>query len=293
MGAATSRGGSRRLLTGIALGAGAVYLLNPERRQRLRHRVRRALAAPGSGYGDESRASSLRGPYGSRQDDIAGLEAATLRLPPSSKSSISPSLLGLLGGALTLYGLLRRGPVAVALRTIGAGLLTRGARERSEPPAERRRAVDIQKTIHIAAPREQVYSFWCSYDNFPLFMSNVREIEDLGSGRSHWTVAGPGGVPIRWTAVLTEQVTNEMLAWRSEPGSMLENAGVVRFRPDGEGTRVELRFCYLPPVGGAGRAVAELLGVDPRAKLNEDLGRLKSLLESTVRSDIHGQEPGS
>jgi hypothetical protein len=27
--------------------------------------------------------------------------------------------------------------------------------------------------------------------------------------------------------------------------------------------------------------VAELLGADPRAKLNEDLGRLKALLEGT------------
>ncbi len=291
MGAATSSTGSRRLLTGIALGAGVVYLLGPERRQRLRHRMESALATP-RGL-EASGGPSLRGPYGARQGDIAGLEAATLRSHQSSRPSLSPGLLGLVGGALTLFGLLRRGPVAVALRTIGAGLLTRGARQRAEPAAERRRAVDIQKTIHIAAPREQVYSFWCSYDNFPLFMSNVREIEDLGAGRSHWTVTGPGGAPIRWTAVLTEQVTNEMLAWRSEPGSMLENAGVVRFRPDGEGTRVELRFCYLPPIGGAGRAVAELLGADPRAKLNEDLGRLKSLLESTVRSDIHGQEPGS
>ena len=80
------------------------------------------------------------------------------------------------------------------------------------------------------------------------------------------------------------RATGEILAWRSRPGSMLENAGAVRFRPEGEGTRVDLRLCYSPPIGGAGRAVAELLGADPRAKLNEDLGRLKSLLEGANRS---------
>jgi uncharacterized membrane protein len=112
----------------------------------------------------------------------------------------------------------------------------------------------------------------------------VRGVRDLGGGRSHWVVRGPGGVPIEWDAVLTEQVPGEILAWRSRPGSMLENAGAVRFRPEGEGTRVDLRLCYSPPIGGAGRAVAELLGADPRAKLNEDLGRLKSLLEGANRS---------
>jgi uncharacterized membrane protein len=138
-----------------------------------------------------------------------------------------------------------------------------------------------------------VYAFWTNYQNFPLFMSNIREIRDLGGGRSHWLVSGPGGAPIEWNALLTEQVPNERIAWRSEPGSMLDNAGVIRFRPESNGTRVDLRFCYNPPIGGAGQAVAELLGADPRAKLNEDLGRLKALLEGTARSDTHGQEPGS
>jgi uncharacterized membrane protein len=159
------------------------------------------------------------------------------------------------------------------------------------PPLDRRRAVDIQKTLYIDAPIDQVYAFWSNYENFPLFMSHVREVEDLGGGRSRWSVSGPGGVPIDWRAVLTQQLPNQVIAWRSESGSMLENAGVIRFIPSGAGTRVNLRFCYLPPAGGAGQAVAELLGSDPRAKLNEDLGRMKALLEATTRSEMHGKEP--
>jgi uncharacterized membrane protein len=140
--------------------------------------------------------------------------------------------------------------------------------------------VDIQKTLHIAAPLDQVYAFWSSYENFPLFMSNVREVEDLGGGRSRWVVSGPGGAPIEWQAVVTERIPGDLIAWRSEPGSMLENAGVIRFREEDGGTRVDLRFCYHPPAGGAGQAVTELLGADPRAKVNEDLARLKALLEA-------------
>jgi uncharacterized membrane protein len=161
------------------------------------------------------------------------------------------------------------------------------------PAADRRRAVDIQKTLHIDAPLEQVYAFWSNYENFPLFMSHVREVEDLGAGRSRWRVSGPGGVPIEWNAVLTQQGPNDVIAWRSEPGSTLENAGIIRFASTGRGTRVDLRFCYHPPAGGAGQAVAELLGSDPRNKLNEDLGRMKALLEATHRSETHGEESRS
>jgi uncharacterized membrane protein len=36
---------------------------------------------------------------------------------------------------------------------------------------------------------------------------------------------------------------------------------------------------YMPPAGAAGHAVAQLMGVDPRQAMHEDLMRLKGLLE--------------
>ena len=274
------------LLVGMAIGAGLSYLLDPEagerRRARLRARVDEHLT------GEEGPSGVLDAPvlrYGTRQGDLPGLESATLERGAGRPADRT---MALLAGALALYGVTRRGPLGFAARTLGAGMLWSELRQPTAPAApagrERRRTVDIQKTLFIEAPPDQVYEFWTDYENFPLFMSNVREVRDLGGGRSHWVVRGPGGVPIEWDAVLTEQVPGEILAWRSRPGSMLENAGAVRFRPEGEGTRVDLRLCYSPPIGGAGRAVAELLGADPRAKLNEDLGRLKSLLEGANRS---------
>jgi uncharacterized membrane protein len=283
------------LLVGMAIGAGMSYLLDPEagerRRARLRARIEEGLASEG----DWSR--MLDAPvrrYGTRQGDLPGLESATLERATGRPQA--DRTMTLLAGALALYGVTRRGPLGFAARTLGAGMLWSELRQPGTPAApsgrERRRTVDIQKTLFIEAPPEQVYEFWTDYENFPLFMSSVREVRDLGGGRSHWVVRGPGGVPIEWDAVLTEQVPGEILAWRSRPGSMLENAGAVRFRPEGQGTRVDLRLCYSPPAGGAGQAVAELLGADPRAKLNEDLGRLKSLLEGTHRSETDAGDRG-
>ncbi|MEO7239647.1 MAG: SRPBCC family protein [Gemmatimonadales bacterium] len=295
--------GTKTFIGGLTAGAGLVYLLDRERgqvrRQRLSSRIRSivddvafALETSQSQAGDFRPMS-----YGSRIGDLEGLGDATLRsaLRGEPVSGSGTTALKVAGGLLALYGLTRRGKLATLLRTVGTGLLLDSARRGQigipgVSTADRRRAVDIQKTLYIDAPVNQVYAFWSNYENFPLFMSHVREVEDLGGGRSHWSVSGPGGLPIEWSAVLTQQVPEQVIAWRSEAGSMLENAGVIRFAAAGSGTRVNLRFCYHPPAGGAGIAVAQLLGSDPRAKLNEDLGRMKSLLEATTGSGTHGKE---
>jgi uncharacterized membrane protein len=284
--------GTKTFIGGLTVGAGLAYLLDPERgglrREQLVRKleplveeVRRTIEERSTG---SSGARLLR--YGARIGDIQGLGAATLSGFRAPGKPTSP-VLRLIGGALALYGFTRRGRLGTLLRTLGTGMVVGTVgRERLAlsglGPLDRRRAVDIQKTLYIEAPLDQVYAFWSNYENFPLFMSHVREVEDLGDGRSHWSISGPGGVPIEWNAALTQQTPNEVIAWRSEAGSMLENAGIIRFVATASGTRVDLRFCYHPPAGGAGQAVAELLGSDPRAKLNEDLGRMKALLEATA-----------
>jgi uncharacterized membrane protein len=291
---------AKSFIRGVTLGAGVMYLMDSERGQLRREQLGRTMSqllgqarrSLGAGW---SEPGSEVHQYGSRIGDLEGLGGATLgiRAPAHPEQGPTGAAMQVVGGILALYGLVRRGAFGGLLRTVGTGLLLgsagRGALPASVlPHRDRRRAVDIQKTLHIRAPLEQVYAFWSNYENFPLFMSHVREVEDLGGGRSHWRVSGPGGVPIEWSAVLTQQAPHQMIAWRSEPGSMLENAGVIRFIAEESGTRVDLRFCYHPPAGGAGQAVAELLGSDPRTKLNEDLGRMKSLLEATHRSESHG-----
>ena len=298
-------GSTKSFFRGLTLGAGLMYFLDPERgvlrRERLAHGVGRLLDGGAIGADTDALDPSPRvGHYGSRIGDIDGLGGASLvgsRSGTESRLGSDP-VLKVLGGLLALYGITRRGTLGGLLRTVGAGLMVGSVGSGPVlagilPRGDRRRAVDIQKTLHIDAPVEQVYAFWSNYENFPLFMSHVREVEDLGGGRSRWRVSGPGGVPIEWQAVLTQQDPNEVIAWRSEPGSMLENAGMIRFVSAGAGTRVDLRLCYHPPAGGAGEAVAELLGSDPRAKLNQDLGRMKELLEATHRSGRHGKKSRS
>ena len=193
-------------------------------------------------------------------------------------------LAGSAGGGLALVGLQRRGPVGAALGATGLGLLARALTnlelKRLVGLGGGRRAIDIQKTINVHAPVEEVFTFWTNFANFPRFMEHVREVRDLGEGRSHWTVTGPAGLSVEWDAVVTRLVPNKLVAWQSVPGSVLANAGVVRFdaNPDGS-TRVTVRLSYNPPAGALGHVVATLFGADPKQEMDDDLVRFKSLLE--------------
>jgi uncharacterized membrane protein len=115
-------------------------------------------------------------------------------------------------------------------------------------------------------------------------MSRVREVKDLGNGRYHWTVAGPAGIPVEWEAVITKLEPDRLIAWRSAPGSMVEQHGIVRFRSDGDDkTVVDVRLSYYPLAGELGHAIASLFGADPKSEMDDDLMRMKSFIETGHR----------
>jgi uncharacterized membrane protein len=143
-----------------------------------------------------------------------------------------------------------------------------------------RRAVEVQKTININAPVEQVFEFWRNFENFPRFMSNVRAVRDDGGGRSHWTVAGPAGVPVSWDAEITRLEPDQLIAWKSVPGSAVANAGIIRFDRVEGGTRIDIKLAYNPPAGAIGHGVAWLFGADPKSEIDADLVRMKTMIET-------------
>lgn len=142
------------------------------------------------------------------------------------------------------------------------------------------RGLDVQKTICVNAPVEQVFAFWSDYENFPRFMSRVREVY-VDEDRSRWVVSGPAGVPVEWTSELVRLEPNSLIEWRSLPGSQVKQDGVVRFEPmeDG-GTRVSVGLRYMPPGGALGHAVASVFGADPKSEMDADLMRMKSMIET-------------
>src|SRR5262245_21390578 len=197
------------------------------------------------------------------------------------------ALVGAVGTSMLLSA--RRLPAGAGAlsRLAGLGLLTRAATnmdfKRLVGVKAGRRAVELEKTIKISAPVDRVYSLWTRYENFPLFMSRIKEVRDLGHGRSRWVALGPLGAPLHWDAVITEMIPNKLIAWQSEPGSIVQHAGTVRFDSENGKTRVQVRLSYNPPAGALGHVIATLLGTNPKQEMDEDLVRMQTFIVTGKR----------
>jgi uncharacterized membrane protein len=191
---------------------------------------------------------------------------------------------GVLGGTLLAHGLRNDRALATAGALAGAAMLGRAVFNREFKDifgfGDGGRAVEFEKTIHIQAPVNEVYRYWSDYEKLPRFMTHLKEVHALGDGKIRWTAEGPGGTSISWEAETTQTVPNKLLAWRSVPGSRVETEGIVRFDENSHGgTRVSIRMCYKPPAGILGHYVAALFGCDPKSEIDDDMVRLKSLIE--------------
>ena len=204
---------------------------------------------------------------------------ATQNWPPAVRLA-----LGALGSMLAVKGFRRAGLSGNALTAAGVGLLSRaitgGSSRGIFGDRTGAQAIDIQKTFKVNAPLEQVWELWSNFENFPRFMTHLREVRRTYKNRSHWVAAGPAGIPVEWDAVVTEWVPNESIAWSSIEGSMVDTAGRVSFTrlPD-DTIQINVRMSYTPPAGAIGHAVAALFGADPKRAMDEDMVRLKSILE--------------
>lgn len=149
----------------------------------------------------------------------------------------------------------------------------------------RRRAIDVQKTIHINAPVRQVFALWSDFENFPRFMTHVRQIrrlEDERQGRHwRWTVDGPAKTKVEFDVAITAFKNDRLIAWSTDHSSMIKHLGRVEFIDQGDGsTTVKVRMSYNPIAGALGHAVAKFFGADPKHQMDDDLMRMKSFIET-------------
>jgi uncharacterized membrane protein len=216
------------------------------------------------------------------------------------------------GGILAAAGLKKRNSAGVALAVLGGDLLRRGITghsytyealgvrtadagqgwETTSVPYEL--GVRVDRSITIALPPHDVYSFWRNLANLPRFMKNLESVTELDDQHSHWVVKAPAGRRVEWDAVIHNEIPGELLAWRSLPGADVDNAGSVQFReaPAGRGTEVTVELQYNPPAGALGAIVAGFWGKEPSQQIQEDLHRLKAILEAGEVPTTEGQPTG-
>ena len=203
------------------------------------------------------------------------------------------------GVGLALYGMSKRGANGWTLAALGGLLLQRGGSghchmyeamgvNTASTGADTRRAlggsagVNVEESVTINRPIEELYRFWRNLENLPRFMHHLESVERVTDTLSQWKAKGPAGKTVEWNAEIINEVPNQVIGWRSIEGSEVVSAGSVNFDEagDGRGTRVRVRLQYSPPGGKVGAAVAKLMGRDPATEIREDLRRFKQLIEA-------------
>lgn len=133
--------------------------------------------------------------------------------------------------------------------------------------------------VTVNAPVHQTYNIFSHFNDFPKFMSFVKEVTYYDNERSHWVVDVAG--QHEWDAVNDGWIPDQQIGWRSVRG--LKNAGHVTFQPvSSQQTLVDVYVNYEPPAGVLGN-LGERIGVGKHfdTVLQRDLQNFARLVDLT------------
>lgn len=132
-------------------------------------------------------------------------------------------------------------------------------------------------SVTINAPVHQVYSLFSHFNDFPKFMSFVKEVTYYDDQRSHWVAEVVGRH--EWDAINQDWMENRQIGWKSYNG--FENAGRVTFQTVGPmQTLVDVFISYNPPAGILGDT-GDKLGAGSRFEnaLQHDLDNFARMVD--------------
>ena len=132
-------------------------------------------------------------------------------------------------------------------------------------------------TIQNRTPPE-VFSFLRHVANFPRFMDGLVHVEELTGGEMRWVGRGDGE---EWATEIVDDLAPTMFSWRSRGDTAFPQGGAFAMQAVPEGTEVHYRVAYLSVAGKAFGLAERLRGQDLAQKAEQDLLRLKALLEKS------------
>lgn len=117
----------------------------------------------------------------------------------------------------------------------------------------------------IDLPVRTVYDQWTQFEDFPLFMRNIRDVRQIDDKTIEWE-ARIAGISREWRSEITEQSPDQRVAWTAIDGT--KNSGVVTFHAlSDDKTKVVVQFDmdpegFLEHVADWGGFVSDRMGKD-------------------------------
>jgi uncharacterized membrane protein len=183
----------------------------------------------------------------------------------------------------------------VTRKTAARSSRASGPIDRSRISVPGNKGTKVVRACTIRKPAEELYAFWRDFTNLTQVIKTPVSIASTGDGRSHWSVPRPMGKDyIEWDAEIINDKPNELIAWRTLPGSEVAHAGSVRFEPapGDEGTEVTVQVEYDAPGGKLAGMLAKLSPEGPKVQIDETLRRFKALMEAGEIPTTEGQPVG-
>jgi len=154
--------------------------------------------------------------------------------------------------------------------------------------------IAVTRSVTINSAPVELYRFWKNLENLPLFMEHLESVSTVNGRVSHWVAKAPAGACVEWDAEIVDDQPGRRIGWRTLPGSQVTHEGMVSFEPATaeRGTIVRIEMLYRPPAGKVGMRIARLFGEEPALQIDDDLRRLKQLLETGEVATTIGQPTG-
>jgi uncharacterized membrane protein len=138
----------------------------------------------------------------------------------------------------------------------------------------------IERSVIIERPVQSVYDFYHDFNNLPMFLGDVTNIEQTGPATSRWTIQGPLGIRAHWTIKITDERANESIRYETVSSSRLKTRWEIYFSPGSNPGQTEVREVMRAPLGRLGRAALALIGKFPAEEVSANLHRLKQVMET-------------
>lgn len=205
-------------------------------------------------------------------------------------------------GALLVYSAIKnfkKTPVRAIFRAgLGTAMALRGASgtcpvySTFHVDGTKSSSANIQTTFVVNRPRHEVYAAWRNLGTLPKFMKHLVSVTETGQNRSHWEAKIPEGNPvsISWDAEIVKDEQDTLLAWKSLPGSTINNAGKVEFRDalGHQGTEVRVTIIYRLKAGNIGTGMAKLIGPVFKKIVHDDVMNFKQYFEMSQSGTVSG-----